>query len=366
MPCLYRSLALTLMHVSAFSFCQAAAPQPASTAQIGSATSGSNPSASKVEMPSDPAALLELASNKNGLQNIAGPWHLKAEYEVMDEKGAVKVTGIFEEFWVSDTKYKKTYTSSSFNQTDYSTANGILRVGNPDWPTGAVALVERSLFPRFPMKQYLDKEKITLRAEHVNGEALSCVVVSPLKEKGGVPDKAYCFDQGAPAMRIAMELNGAYHVVYNEVRAFAGAYLAASTGVSIVGKPFLGVHVKSLETLPVIDEEVFAPPANAVPVNRRVTLEMSDMHIASPVPNRLLPSLGETPPHFEGRVVLRMVIGRDGRIQELEPLNISKQFLKLAVDQIKEETFKPHEKDGQAVDVEVLTLFAIGPPRVIN
>ena len=38
-------------------------------------------------MPSDPAALLELAAKKNGLRNVgSAPWHLKASYEVLDKR----------------------------------------------------------------------------------------------------------------------------------------------------------------------------------------------------------------------------------------------------------------------------------------
>ena len=56
-------------------------------------------------MPSDPAALLELAKKKNGLRNVgSAPWHLKASYEVLDDTAGIEETGSFEEFWVSEKK----------------------------------------------------------------------------------------------------------------------------------------------------------------------------------------------------------------------------------------------------------------------
>ena len=59
-------------------------------------------------MPADPAELLALASKMNGLQNAGTePLHVKATYQLLDDKGDVKETGTFEEFWVSDKKYKK-------------------------------------------------------------------------------------------------------------------------------------------------------------------------------------------------------------------------------------------------------------------
>ena len=90
-----------------------------------------NPSTAKVEMPSDPAALLELAAKKNGLQNVtAAPWHIKATYQVLDDKGSVKETGTFEEILGFGQKYKlELMPAPASIRLDYSTEEGLISRG---------------------------------------------------------------------------------------------------------------------------------------------------------------------------------------------------------------------------------------------
>jgi hypothetical protein len=52
-----------------------------------------------------------------GITNTV-PLHIKATYQLLEDKGVVTETGTFEEFRVSDKKYKLIYSSPSFNQTD--------------------------------------------------------------------------------------------------------------------------------------------------------------------------------------------------------------------------------------------------------
>ena len=61
------------------------------------------------------------------------PWHLKVSFRVLDDEGKPKDSGTYEEFWVSPGKYRQSYTSAGFSQTDYGTANGIMRIGEPKW-----------------------------------------------------------------------------------------------------------------------------------------------------------------------------------------------------------------------------------------
>ncbi len=78
----------------------------------------------------------ELGRKVNGLTGPdVQPWHLKATFEVFDDDGESKDKGTFEEWWVSDKQYKRTYSSAEFSQTDFGTDHGVLRTGNPSWPT---------------------------------------------------------------------------------------------------------------------------------------------------------------------------------------------------------------------------------------
>jgi hypothetical protein len=128
-----RSLLLGLVGVVSFSgFGQTPSTEPPAQAQGASSSTG------KVEMPSDPAALLELAAKKNGLRNVrSAPWHLKATYEVLDESGKTKDSGTFEVFWVSARSSRESYASTHFNQVSITNEKGFYKEGDPGSPQGA-------------------------------------------------------------------------------------------------------------------------------------------------------------------------------------------------------------------------------------
>ena len=58
------------------------------------------PSAST--MPTDPAELMKLAAEVNGLHSDKlAPWHLKLSFQLYDFKGKPTEKGTFEEFWIT-------------------------------------------------------------------------------------------------------------------------------------------------------------------------------------------------------------------------------------------------------------------------
>ncbi len=362
--CRYFLLALLAAASSALGQTPAPTPTPAPAAQASPAQPAAEP------MPTDPAALLALAAKKNGLQNLTSPWHLKASFEVFDDRGRIRESGTFEELWVSANRYKRNYSSSTFHQTDYSTADGVFRVGDPDWPTQAIALVERAFLPQFPTKKEIARSSIVLQDEHINGAVMSCVLMRESAEKKAPPSEVHCFDKQTPAERIGVVLDGSFHTVYNDIRLFRTTYIARSTGISLNGKPFLAVRIDSLEPLSAIDEKALVPTADASPVNRRVLLTRGDVEIASPPPSKMLPS-GTIPLDFQGSVVVRIVIDKDGRVREVEPLNVPAKPMKPFMDLMRQTTFKPYKNlgdgAGEAADIEILNTIQVrSTPRYIN
>src|SRR5450432_4016724 len=66
-------------------------------------------------LPHDPASALKFAANVNGLSGTdVKPWYLKASYQVLDPEGNPISSGTYEESWVSETKYKRSYRSDRF------------------------------------------------------------------------------------------------------------------------------------------------------------------------------------------------------------------------------------------------------------
>jgi hypothetical protein len=182
----YLLLALVVVVFRCFGQKTATAPQPPALTQPAASSTAT------VEMPGDPAALLELAKKQNGLRNVgSAPWHIKASYEVLDYGVAVE-TGSIEEFWVSEKKLKITYAGRGFNQTLYSTDAGGFRVGDQSWPSGAVLAARNSLFPFFPSYELLKNSKVDLTDRPVGQSVLKCVTVDTSSQATAGNSEVYC------------------------------------------------------------------------------------------------------------------------------------------------------------------------------
>ena len=80
--------------------------------------------------PTDPKEFINAASKSNGLVGFRfgpKPWHLIASYQLFDKAGSVTDEGVYEEFYVSHTKYKRILTGKAFTWTDYGTNRGVLQ-----------------------------------------------------------------------------------------------------------------------------------------------------------------------------------------------------------------------------------------------
>jgi hypothetical protein len=86
---------------------------------------------SSASMPTDPKELVELAARFNGLTGDGmRPWHLKASFELFDDRGEVRDHGTIEEFWAGQLRNRLTYTMTGFTQTIYTTDKGKFRSGS--------------------------------------------------------------------------------------------------------------------------------------------------------------------------------------------------------------------------------------------
>jgi TonB family protein len=357
----YLSFALVLVVIRGFGQTAAAPTQP--VAQTAPAQSAS----AKVEMPSDPAALLALAAKKNGLQNAgSAPWHLKATYELLDDKGAVKETGTFEEFWVSEKLYKLSYTSPSFSQSDYSNEKGLFRTGSREWPDEATGMVRKTFFPPFPSEAGMAKYKVKMKEETLGGTPLKCVTVDMDVPAGSPLVEMHYLTKDAPIQRIGVTLWGTYETVYNQMSMFRGIYLARDMKVARLNKPLVHVHIDALESLPKIDEATLTPPPEAVSITRRVVIPVlassqatATKLISKPPPEYPADAKGA---RIQGTVLLRAVIGKDGRIVFLQVLSGPPKLQQATLDAVRQWVYQPYLVDGEPVEVEteIHVVFSLG------
>jgi TonB family protein len=352
--CRYFLLALVCVVFSGFG--QTAAPPPQSPDQTGAVQSA----VAKLDMPSDPAALLALAAKKNGLQNAGiGPWHIKATYQLLDDAGAVKETGTFEEFRVSEKVYKLSYASPSFNQTDYSNDKGSFRTGSPDWPDGAASSVHRALFPKLPSSDHLKGLRLSIADKTAVAVELKCVSVEGNFSNGPSYKNIYCLDKTRPSLRIITGTGDGYQTVFNDIFEFAGTYTARDFTITRMDKQFVRVHIDLLEQLSQLDQSIIAAPPDA-----KAVLHSS---LASAVfkPGKTVFQVDpQYPPEAKkagvrGTVLIQTIVGKDGKIMDLRAVSGPSMLIQAAVDCVRQWSFTPFLADGVPFEpqIEVSVVF---------
>jgi protein TonB len=112
-----------------------------------------------------------------------------------------------------------------------------------------------------------------------------------------------------------------------------------------------------LPPLAVFDAHRVAPPLPAPPEKKSSRpVRMSEPVQEARLVHRVLPEYPVLAKmaRQEGTVVLRAIIGRDGRIREIEVVSGAPQFVKAATDAVAEWRYQPTLLNGEPVEVETL------------
>ncbi len=300
-------------------------------------------------MPSDPAELLALAAKKNGLQNVGSePLHIKATYQLLNDKGAVKETGTIDEIRVSDKKYKLTYTSPSFNQTDYSTDAGLFRKGDQNWASYPLFVAHNSLYPWFPTIDGASKAKLGTETMALGTAQLNCITLASDQGLFSYSGR-YCFDQKAPVLRLVEEFHGASQNMYNSVASVGGVYVPEDTTYLEVGKPLVRIHLDSVNAVHKLDEDVFTHPQDAVKIPRRLVTAKTGPKLLDSFP----PEIPSNSLADQGNIVIQAIINADGKVVGARALSGPAILTQAAVGSAQRSIFEPFRVDGEPAELFV-------------
>ncbi len=344
------SCLLAVFCMALSTFAQTIAPQQPPASSSPAVSTQASPA--KVEMPSDPAALLALAAKMNGLQNVGTePLHIKATYKLLDDKGEVKETGTFEEVRVTDKKYKLTYASPSFSQIDYSTEAGLFRVGNQAWPDTPLAAVCDGFFPNFPSSEIVSKSKISISERNIGPTKLMCVSLSALKPGSIDYPAVYCFNSTAPILRIVDTFQGANQSVFTAIGSARGAYFARDATFSQLGKQKVIVHLDLLDAVPHFEEATLTPPPAAVRIPKRVMIDAAVM--GGKVIRKVAPEYPSVAKNkgIQGTVILQVVIGIRGKVTDIQTISGPSALQDAATDAVRQWVYQPYLLDGEPIEV---------------
>ncbi len=113
-------------------------------------------------LPADPTALMTLAHERNGLTGSGvKPWHMHGTYHSYKD-GKPEYEGTYEEWWISPTQYKVSFSNPKETQTDFATGTALLRDGAQEWLNGPELLLRSSVVDPLPdpaqLKDYASEQ----------------------------------------------------------------------------------------------------------------------------------------------------------------------------------------------------------------
>jgi TonB family protein len=341
-------------------------------------------------VPSDPAAFMLLAAQSNGLSPAGGQsWHLKASYKTYDEQGNAKDQGVFEEFFVSPTKYKSSYSSTGFSQTTYGTEKGRLQSGSPVFPSFTLSFLRPAFVLHLPPAAQMANYDLAAEPREIDGANDLCV---SMKTKPASPDapaqirQTSCFDAGTNFLRMILAPASQTAIKRSRPISFQGRSLPGDFELDYAGKIALSAHLEIIEPVTANDDDVFLPPPDAVLLQ---PMKIPNAGIAGTSPSfGISPGVGTVtisqgvaiglllqhdapvyPPiakaaRVQGTVVLLATLSKTGQIKNLRVISGPAMLQQAAMDAVKQWVYKPYLLNGEPVEVQttVNVNFKLSPP----
>jgi TonB family protein len=309
-----------------------------------------------VEMPSDPAGLLNTSASVNGLNGTdLKPWHLKVSVQVLNEDGGIKDQGTIEEFWVSEKKYKIIYKSAASTQEEYGTEKGRLRTNAASpLPVPFNSILNEFIDP-FPSANIREHWVLDRQQREVSGAKLVCLTVTGFSMPAGVRPMSgmtYCFQPEKPILRISANPADKTYMIRNAVKDFHGHYLPGEIVSSRDGKETFKAHLDEIESIETVNDADFVAPPDAKPILRVITVSAGVAQanlLKSPPPDYPLYAKSKS---VQGTVVLQAMIGTDGHLSDLTVVSGPQELRDAALNALRKWVYKPYLLNGQAVSVK--------------
>jgi len=300
-------------------------------------------------MPSDPKELMLLAAKINCLTgDDLKPWHLTATWKLLDEQGNLKDQGTYEEFWVSPTKYKRSFTGMAFKQVDYGTSRGVLRSGQPQQLPTRIGEVRDEFVAPLPNSLTIENEAFERSKRKIGDARLTCLKLTGLRVDSGI---TYCLAEDAPILRVSSSAVNSIEVLHDPVVGFQSHFIAGDLQFLRAGRPVLTAHLESIETIDSIHEVDFAPSPDATQLHRKISLS-SDV-----AARMIMDNHGPVYPveakkaGISGKVILQAVIGIDGLIVDAHVVSGPSELQQAAIEAVRSWRYKPFLMNGEPLEV---------------
>jgi hypothetical protein len=331
---------------------------------------------SKPSLPKDPREVFAAAAPLYDFTDPAlKPWHLKATYQLYDEKGGATEQGAWEYWWASPKVHRSSWTRADATRTEWRTADGALYRKESGGPLRFFERnLESILLHPLPARSFLDSGMLKLDSKLISEgqKNLACASATFESEYDGkqqLPSsnttERYCFDLSTMALRTTY--SGLIAAEFDHVVKIQGRYLARQVAISdAAGKQSL--FSVSVETIEWIDssDAMLSPLTDAVLVramDRRSSPDWTGRSDAKgfsvnttvffkPLIAKQEKGQKENVPDT---VLVASVVGTDGRVRVLDVLaSPSPLRSQSAVNALNGWQLKPCLLHGVAVEVETV------------
>jgi TonB family protein len=141
---------------------------------------------------------------------------------------------------------------------------------------------------------------------------------------------------------------------------FQGRSIAGDLQFVQHGKMVLTAHLDSIETIPTVDEAVFVAPPDATPAPPQASAPSYGVFVAGVLLKKVQPDypLAMKDARVAGTVVLKGVIGKDGRLRDLRFVSGPPLLQQAAIDAVKQWLYRPYLLNGEPVEVQTTVNIA--------
>lgn len=309
-----------------------------------------------VGTPLDPKEQIDLGRKVNGLRGLDPlHWHVRASYEEFGQDGKSTNKGTYEEWWVSPTQYKLVLHSPQLSLEEYGTDHGMFRTGGQDWPTGAAGQVPTMIMQPVSARVGGPTTEFKSVERTFGSSKLPCTALVPRGEKKIGDDAAeYCFASKNGVLLYSSSMRKAFQTRFQHISIVHGQYVAREVQEFLGGRPWLSIHVETVESLDAAHPPDFTVPASALPVKRRAdatSVIQEGALIKRTVPKYPVEAKAE---RAEGVVIVSALLGTDGHIKKAEALAGPPILEAPATDAVKTWVYSPYLMDGEPVETEVM------------
>ncbi|WP_377818939.1 energy transducer TonB [Acidicapsa dinghuensis] len=317
-------------------------------------------SSNQSTLPQDPAEIMAAAGLLYSPK--LKPWHVKVSYQLYDDKGKLISPGSYDYWWASPDTYRSTWKRGDMSFSEWHVAGKYHYLHEGGHITVFERKLSSDLVSPLPSTAELDPEKVRLqKTEEAFGKVkLPCVTVirntflhdqSQVIPMGLFP--TYCFDPAYPMLRAYFAF-GATSVAYNKIARIQGMYLAQEIDIYEGKRIYLKASVDSVNAISATAEELTptkdAKPnttPNRVPVSSGLATGLLVREIKPVYPQDAKSA------RVQGTVRLRAVIGEDGRVHDLSPIDgPSASLIAAAMIAVSQWQYRPYMLNGAPVEVE--------------